>query len=151
MKLEADWGNTTGSAVEVGFDQLEQRWEFSLGAQETHILRDRIWEETGGLRWRLEVAAAAGLEGVELAEGVAVVSKGLHWSLKLGLSWRDEPQKWQKKRMRMRKWRKQKGVCEEFLRMMLSWLMNSRCWSCFWYLSQPRMKMMKKRRNREAE
>lgn len=84
MKLEADWGNMTGSAVAVGSDQLEQRWEFSLGARETRILRDRIWEETVGLRWRLEGAAAAGLEGVELAEGVAVVSKGLHWSLRLG-------------------------------------------------------------------
>lgn len=45
----------------------------------------------------------------------------------------------------------QRGVCEEFLRMMQNWQRNSHCWSCFWYLSQLRKKTRRRRRkNREA-
>ena len=45
----------------------------------------------------------------------------------------------------------QKGVCEEFLKMMQNWQRNTHCWSCFWYLSQLRKKMRRRRKkNREA-
>lgn len=48
-------------------------------------------------------AAAEGPEGVELAEGVAAAWKGLRWSWRWGLSWKDEPQRWQKKRRKKRR------------------------------------------------
>lgn len=96
-------------------------------------------------------AAAVGPGEAELVEGVVAAWRGLRLSWRWGLSWKDEPQKWQKRRMRKMKWRKQKGVCGEFLRMMLSWQKNSHCWSCFWYLSQLRkMTRRRMRRNRGA-
>lgn len=68
----------------------------SLGAQENHSLRGKIWRETGGLKWRWQ-GAAVGPGEEELAEGVAAAWKGLRWSWRWGLSWKDEPQRWQKK------------------------------------------------------
>lgn len=77
------------SVVGVVSDQSEQRWGSSLGAQENHSLRGRIWGVTGGLKWKWQGAAAAAAEGpgeVELAEGVAAAWKGLHWSWRWELS-----------------------------------------------------------------
>lgn len=48
-------------------------------------------------------AAAEGPEGVGLAEGVAAAWKGLRWSWRWGLSLKDEPQRWQKKRRKKRR------------------------------------------------
>lgn len=72
-------------------------------AQENHSPRGRIWEETGGLRWKLQGAAAEGPGEEELAEGVAAAWKGLRWSWRWGWSWKDEPQRWQKKRRKKRR------------------------------------------------
>lgn len=55
-----------------------------------------------GLSWMWKEAAAEEPGEVELAEGVAAAWKGLRWSWRWGLSWKDEPQRWQKKRMKKR-------------------------------------------------
>lgn len=49
------------------------------------------------------MAAAGGLEEAALAEGAAAAWKGLHLNLKWELSWKDELQRWQTKRRRMRR------------------------------------------------
>ncbi|KAK5881147.1 hypothetical protein CesoFtcFv8_021983 [Champsocephalus esox] len=95
--------------------------------------------------------AVAGLGEEERAEAGAAAWKGLRWSWMRGWNWKDEPQRWQKKRRRKRMKRKQRGVCGESLRRMLNWQKNNRCWSCFWYLSQRRKKTKRGRmKNRAA-
>lgn len=49
------------------------------------------------------MAAAEGPGEGGLAEGVAAALKVLRWSWRWGLSWKDEPQRWQKKRRRKRR------------------------------------------------
>lgn len=63
---------------------------------------------------------------------------------------KDEPRMWQRRKRMKRRWRRQKGACEEFVRMRLNWQKNSRCWNCFLNLSLLRMKMRKKRKYMEV-
>lgn len=49
------------------------------------------------------MAAAGGLEEAALAEEGAAAWRGLHLNLKWELSLRDEPQRWQMKKRKMRR------------------------------------------------
>lgn len=81
----------------------------------------------------------------------AVDGTGQRWSWRWGWSLKDGPQRWQKmRRMKRRRWRKQREGCVGFVRMKLNWQKSSHCWNYFWNLSRLKMKRRKRRRSMEA-